>query len=358
MSARSSTPTDTGPAIHAEGVIKAFNGGVRALDGIDVTIPSGELVALIGANGSGKSTLLKIFFGVLAADAGTVSVLGRHPRNDRELLSTQVGYAGQDIALDPEITGRETIRLFHALRGLNAAERWRHIDELVEQYELADFCERRVGTYSGGQRQRLHLAIETMHAPQLLMLDEPTASLDPEGRQRLWQRLATWRDGGRTVVVATHDLPDIASRCNRVLLLRGGRLLASDAPGALVAAYGRARAVITLERPMEGGMGRLRNDLAELPGALDVAVGERAVTIWRDHHPEGPEPALDILSARGIHYQRYERLEPDLSEAYFRLTGSTLEGDALAQSGRRGNGGGRGGGGGTGGGRGTGGRRG
>lgn len=344
MSERSSTRTDDEPAIVAEGVVKMFRGGVRALDGIGFAIPAGELVALIGANGSGKSTLLKVLFGVIEADAGSVSVLGMHPRRDRAALSTRTGYAGQDTALDPEITGRETIRLFYALRGLPAPERGRRIEEIIEEYELGPFCDRRVGTYSGGQRQRLHLALETMHAPSLLLLDEPTSSLDPEGRRRLWRWLAEWRDGGRTIVVSTHDLPDIASRCDRVLLLQGGHLLASDSPGSLIAAYGRARAVITLERPPGDEARGLRRELVSLPGALDAALGERTVTIWRDRHPDGAEPALDILSARGIHYQRYERLEPDLAEAYFHMTGSPLESGEPSRQGGRG-GGNRGGGG-------------
>jgi len=332
------------PAIRVEGLVKTFANGFRALDGIDISIPSGELVALVGANGSGKSTLLKVLFGIIEADAGTVQVLGLHPRRDRFALSAQVGYAGQDAALDPELTGRETLRLFYALRGLQPAMRRERIEQLVEEYDLGSFYDRQVWTYSGGQRQRLHLALETMHNPRLLMLDEPTTSLDPEGRRTLWGALAAMRDDGHTIVVSTHDLSDAAARCDRVLLLRAGRLLASDAPENLVALHGKARAVITLERPVWEGADNLQRDLSALPGSPEVVIDRRTITLWRDHHPDGAEHALEILSAYDIPYQRYERLEPDLAEVYFRLTGSVLEGEAQPRPQR---GGGRGGGGGN-----------
>src|SRR4051794_24872730 len=116
MPAPSSTPTD--PAVRADGVGKAYPGGVRALDGVSISIPHGSLAALIGANGSGKSTLLKLLFGIAQPDAGSVRVMGMHPRRDRVRLRAVAGYAGQDAALDPEMTGWETLRLFHALAAL------------------------------------------------------------------------------------------------------------------------------------------------------------------------------------------------------------------------------------------------
>jgi len=303
-------------------VSKTFGGAVRALDGVNLSLPAGELVALIGGNGAGKSTLLKILFGSTGHDAGSVRVLGLDPRRDRSSLRARIGYAGQDVALDPEISGWETLALFYALRALPHQDRRERLQWLAEEYDLLEFCDRPVGGYSGGQRQRLHLAIETMHEPSLLLLDEPTASLDPGGRRALWERLAAWRDRGHTVLVTTHDLEDIAAHCDRVLLLERGRLIAEGHPAALIAEHGRARTVITLERPPGPDAGGLREALGALEGAPEVAIEGRTVTLWRDRHPGHGEPALDLLTARGIPYYRYERWEPDLANAYFRLTGS------------------------------------
>ena len=348
MPAPSSTPTDA--AVRAEGLAKTLGGGVRALDGVGFTVPAGELVGVVGANGSGKSTLLKVLFGVLAADAGRVEVLGMDPRRERVRLRRQAAHVTQDAALDPEMTGWETLRLFHALRGLPPRERRECLDSLVESCGLAPFVARPVGSWSGGQRQRLHLALEMMHRPRLVLLDEPTAGLDPEGRRDLWQRLAGFRAEGETALVATHDLADVAAHCDRVLLLHGGRLLAADSPAALVATHARARAVVTLLRPPGPDADGLRAALAALPGAPEVTMDGATITLWRDRHLEGGEPALAVLAAHGAGIRGYERHDADLAGAYFRLTGTPWTASSPARGGGGGGpGSGRGGGGGGGG---------
>jgi ABC-2 type transport system ATP-binding protein len=340
MPAPSSTQTE--PAVHARALAKAFAGGVRALDGIDIHVPAGTLAGVIGGNGSGKTTLLRVLAGILRPDAGEVRVMGTDPRRDRSRLA----YAGQDAALDPEMTGRETLRLFHALRGLPASGRAACLDQVVDAYGLRPFADRRVGTWSGGQRQRLHLALEAIHGPPLLLLDEPTSNLDPEGRRDLWRHAAAWRDAGNTLLIATHDLAEVAAHCDRVLLLHRGRLIADDAPAALVAAHGRARAVVTLEREPAGAEAQgIGPTLARLPDVREVAVSGRTVTVWRNVLPEGIDPVLPVLQDLGFGYAAYERHAPDLADAYFRLTGQPWTADDAP---RRGGGGGGGGGGGEG----------
>jgi ABC-type multidrug transport system ATPase subunit len=305
--------------------VKTFDVGVRALDGITLSIPSGELVALVGPNGSGKSTLLEILYGVTTADAGYARVLGLDPRRDRASLRTQAGYAGQETALDPEMTGYETLRLFYALRSLPQRDRDVSVARLAKEYDIDSFCHRLVRTYSGGERQRLHLALEAMHKPKILLLDEPTASLDPTARLAFWSRLVAWRDGGFTVLVATHDLAEVATYCDRVVLLDRGHLLADDAPRVLIATQGRAGTTITLAYKLEGNAEELVAELRELPEKPEVAIDGGTITLWRARNPEGSEPALDLLASRGVSYLRVERAEPDLASVYFRLAGKGLE---------------------------------
>jgi ABC-type multidrug transport system ATPase subunit len=313
------------PAVRAEGLVKTFDAGVRALDGITLSIPSGELVALVGPNGSGKSTLLEILYGVTTADTGDARVLGLDPRRDRASLRTQAGYAGQETALDPEMTGCETLRLFYALRSLPYRDRDARLAWLAEEYDIDSFCHRPVRTYSGGERQRLHLALEAMHKPRLLLLDEPTASLDPTARLAFWSRLVAGRDGGRTVLVATHDLAEVATYCDRVILLDRGYLLANDAPRALIATQGRAGTTITLAYKLGENAEGLIAKLRKLPEKPEVAIDGGTITLWRARNPEGSEPALDLLASRGISYLRVERAEPDLASVYFRIAGKGLE---------------------------------
>jgi ABC-type multidrug transport system ATPase subunit len=305
--------------------VKSFGAGVLALDGIRLSISFGELVALVGPNGSGKSTLLKILYGTTAADAGDAQVLGLDPRRDRASLRAQAGYAEQDTALDPEMTGRETLRLFYALRSLPHRDRDARLVWLAEEYGIDSFCDRPVRTYSGGERQRLHLALEAMHEPRLLLLDEPTASLDPTARLAFWSRLVAWRDSGRTVLVATHDLAEVATYCDRVVLLDRGHLLADDTPRVLIATQGRARTTITLAYKLEGNEEELVAELRDLPEKPEVAIDGGMVTLWRTRNPEGSEPALDVLASRGVSYLRVERAEPDLASVYFWLAGKRLE---------------------------------
>ncbi|HEV3052201.1 MAG TPA: ABC transporter ATP-binding protein, partial [Longimicrobium sp.] len=322
MPAPSSTQTE--PAVHARALAKAFAGGVRALDGIDLHLPAGTLAGVIGGNGSGKTTLLRVLAGILRPDGGEVRVMGADPRRDRSRLA----YAGQDAALDPEMTGWETLRLFHALRGLPASGRGACLDQVVDDYGLRPFADRRVGTWSGGQRQRLHLALEAIHGPPLLLLDEPTSNLDPEGRRDLWRRAAAWRNAGNTLLVATHDLAEVAAHCDRALLLHRGRLIADEAPAALVAAHGRARAVVTLAREPAGAEAHgIGPTLARLLDVREVAVSGRTVTVWRDALPDGIDPVLPALQDLGFGYAAYERHAPDLADAYFRLTGHAWKAD-------------------------------
>jgi len=313
------------PAVHAEGLVKTFEAGVRALDGVTLSIPSGELVALVGPNGSGKSTLLEILYGVTTADAGYARVLGLDPRRDRASLRAQAGYAGQETALDPEMTGYETLRLFYALRSLPPRDRDVCVARLAEEYDIDSFCHRLVRTYSGGERQRLHLTLEAMHEPRILLLDEPTAGLDPTARLAFWSRLVAGRDGGRTVLIATHDLAEVATYCDRVVLLDRGHLLADDAPRALIAMQGRAGTTITLAYKLGGNTEGLVAELRELPEKPEVTIDGGTITLWRARNPEGSEPALDLLASRGVSYLRVERAEPDLASVYFRLAGKGLE---------------------------------
>jgi ABC-2 type transport system ATP-binding protein len=331
MPAPSSTPAE---ALRAEGVVRAL-GGVRALDGVSFVSAAGSLVGLVGANGSGKTTLLRLFAGVASVDAGRVSVLGLDPLRDASRLRPRVGYAEQHPSLDPEMTGGETLRLFAALRGLSSSDR--AVSAAVDTFGLAPFVGRLVSGWSGGERQRLHLALALLHAPSVLLLDEPTAGIDAEGRRRFWGLMSERRAAGGTILVSTHDLGDVERYCDRVLVLHRGALVADDAPVALVRDHGRARATITLPRERAERADALVPELRALPGGPEVEVEGGTVTLWRREGVDGPEPALALLDARGVGYVRYERAEADLASACVRLTGVEA-GDVR----REGRGGGRG----------------
>ena len=318
MPARSSTPTEERPALAVKDLGKTFRGRVKALDRVSFRIGAGRLVGVIGSNGSGKTTLMRILFGILAPDEGEAHVLGLCPHRDAPALRAQTGFAGQGAPLDPEMSGWETLRLFYALRGLPARRRRARLDALCETYELRGFARRRIRTFSGGERQRLHLALEMMHEPRLLLLDEPTSNLDAEGRRDLWNRLTQWRDEGRTILVATHDLDAAAAHCDRLLLLGSGALLADGAPRLLLGAYSFARTVVTIAECVDRPRA-LREELSDLPDVRAVIFDCHTVTLLRKRHPGPEEPALEVITNLGYTVRGYERRDPDLADAYQRL---------------------------------------
>ena len=204
--------------------------GRTVLDGVDLVVHPGELVALLGPNGAGKTTTVEIAEGYRTADAGTVRVLGEDPRRGGPRLRARVGLMLQGGAgLEPRATPRDVVRLYAAFH-----DGGRAADELIEQVGLAAVAGTRVRRLSGGERQRLALAIALAGDPEVLILDEPTAGMDPEARRATRDLVAGLRNEGRTILLTTHDLGDVERLADRVAILAGGRIVIDDTPDAIV----------------------------------------------------------------------------------------------------------------------------
>lgn len=219
-------------AIDAERVGKRF-GTLQALDGATLRVRRGEVYGLLGPNGAGKTTLIRMLVGLLAPDAGAVSVLGRRLPN-LDVLA-RVGYMTQQAALYPDISAAENVRFFAAIHGVD--------DGVREALEFVDLWDRRdavVSALSGGMRTRCSLACALVHRPELLLLDEPTVGVDPQLRLQLWDRFQKMAAGGTTILVSSHVM-DEAERCDRLGLIRFGRLLAEGTVPELKARAGVAR---------------------------------------------------------------------------------------------------------------------
>ncbi len=209
------------------GVGVRFSRSAPALAEIDLDLQAG-LTAVVGPNGAGKTTLLRVLAGLLVPDEGTVEIPG-----DRRLR----GYIPQDLALDPEMTGRETLWLLAALHGVPRRERAERVACLAAEFGIAEHLPRPVAVWSGGLKRRLHLAAGMIHDPDLLLLDEPTAGLDAERSGFLWEEMKRRAAAGRAVVVVTHDLAAAERHADRVIVLHRGRLAASGPPSRLADLY-------------------------------------------------------------------------------------------------------------------------
>jgi len=219
----------TEPAVEARGLAKRYRGGfgrppVAALDGLDLSVPRGAVAELLGPNGSGKSTTIRLLLGLHAPTAGTARVLG-HPAGHRE-ARRRTGYLPEDSDLYPFLSARETVETAGALQGMGRRERRAAAGALLERVGLAAEADRRVEGFSRGMKRRLGLAAALVHGPDLLVLDEPTAGLDPLGREGLLVLLGECRGRGATVLLSSHVLSDVERLCDRVAVLGAGRLAA------------------------------------------------------------------------------------------------------------------------------------
>ena len=217
--------------IEARGLTRRF-GAVTAVDGVELRVRRGEIFGCLGPNGSGKSTLMRMLLGLLAPSAGEARVLGHDIPREAEHLRDHVGYMPQRFSLYEDLSVRENLDFAARGFGLSGRIRRQRVDETLGSHALVRYADTRAAALSGGFKQRLSLAASTIHEPELLVLDEPTAGVDPQSRREFWAELFELAGRGTTVFVSTHYM-DEAVRCHRLCLLREGRRVAGGAPTAL-----------------------------------------------------------------------------------------------------------------------------
>lgn len=230
------TPTSPEPAsasvesgLSIRGLVKIYPGPVCALHGVDLDVPEG-MFGLLGPNGAGKSTLMNIAAGLVEPTAGSVLLDGVDVVARPDFVRTRLGYLPQEFGFYPDLTGRAMLEFFLRLKGISGPRGRRAVaDQLLERVNLADAAKRKVGGYSGGMKQRLGLAQAIAGDPRILIVDEPTAGLDPEERQRLYRLLAELAVG-RVVILSTHIVDDVATLCPRMGIIRHGSLVADTTP--------------------------------------------------------------------------------------------------------------------------------
>src|SRR5262245_55284089 len=231
------------------GAVKRF-GQVTALDGASLEVERGTLVGLLGPNGAGKTTLIKAIAGRLQLDAGTVSVFGKTLR--REDPRPEVGVVPQELAVYPLLTARENLEVFGALYGVAAGDLAQRVDWALEWSDLKDRAKEPVKRFSGGMKRRLNIACSLLHRPTLVLLDEPTVGVDPQSRERIYEMLADLQTRGVSIVLTTHHLEEAERRCERIVIIDHGRIVASGTLADLMtSAGGGARTVrVSLRDPL------------------------------------------------------------------------------------------------------------
>src|ERR671911_1355184 len=225
--------------IEADGLVREFKKGPRAVDGIDLRVESGEVFGFLGPNGAGKSTTVHMLTTLLPPTAGTARVAGHDILREGPAVRDAIGVALQEAALDLLLTGREHMRLQAGMHGIPREEARRRGDELLERVGLAEAADRRVGGYSGGMKRRLDLALALVHRPRILFLDEPTTGLDPQSRSALWEEVSRLaREDGVTVFLTTQYLEEADVLADRVGIIDHGHIVAEGTPKSLKAEIG------------------------------------------------------------------------------------------------------------------------
>ncbi len=287
--------------IEISGLRKTF-GSTVALDGLDLTVARGEIHGFLGPNGAGKSTTIRILLGLLRADGGSVRLLGGDPWTDVEALHRRIAYVPGDVALWPNLTGGEVIDLLSRLRGgFNTARR----DDLLARFDLDPTKKGRA--YSKGNRQKVALVAALSSDAKLLLLDEPTAGLDPLMDRVFRDYVDEIRSEGRTVLLSSHILSEVEALCDRVSIIRDGRTVESGTLAEL-RHLTRTSVAVTLHHPPTAA------ELATIPGVHDVVVDGSRVTLSADSERIGE--VLRALGAHGI--QALTSQPPTLEELFLR----------------------------------------
>jgi ABC-2 type transport system ATP-binding protein len=304
------------PVIETRGLTRRF-GDLVAVDGLDLEVRRGEIFGCLGPNGSGKSTLMRMLMGLLAPSGGSATVLGHEMPRDAERLRPMVGYMTQHFSLYDDLSVRENLDFAASVFGLPGRRRRARVAEIVEEFGLGRYVKARAAALSGGWKQRLALAAATIHGPQLLVLDEPTAGVDPQSRRTFWERLFELAGGGTTILVSTHYM-DEAVRCHRLCVLRNGRRAALGGPKELVRPL--------RERVLDLRTERTEAAIAALHGSPLVAsttqLGDTVHVLLRPDAPRAEaagDPLVRFLAAAGFAGARAEPAEATLEDVFVAL---------------------------------------
>jgi ABC-2 type transport system ATP-binding protein len=306
--------------IEAEGLVRHF-GDIVAVDGIDLVVEEGEIFGFLGPNGAGKSTAVRMLTTLLRPTAGRARVAGYDVVEQAGAVRRSIGVALQDAAIDPLMTGRELVRLQAVLHGISRSDADARGEVLLERVGLTGAADRRVGTYSGGMRRRLDLALSLVHEPTVLFLDEPTTGLDPMSRLALWDEVRRLNGDGTTVFLTTQYLEEADELAGRIAIIDGGRIVREGRPEELKAAVGAHTLVVTVAADQHE---RATEVLSAFGGARPGKAGSLAIGLAGGTTAMSGVPRA--LEDAAVRVEHVELDAPSLDDVFADATGRRLEG--------------------------------
>src|SRR5690606_35810791 len=296
-------------AIQINNVEKSYR-ALKALDGVSLAIEEGEFYGLLGPNGAGKTTLISIIAGLNRADSGSVQVHGHDVVTDYRQARMRLGVVPQELVFDPFFTVRETLRLQSGYFGLKNNDAW--IDEVMHNLDLTNKADANMRALSGGMKRRVLVAQALVHKPPVIVLDEPTAGVDVELRQTLWKFISRLNREGHTIVLTTHYLEEAQALCNRVAMLKGGRVVALDETAALIRRISGSQLIVKL------ASGTLPDELKPLVSHPEELIGGDKYTLRVNEYTD-VEPILAKLRQSGAAIGDMQLQQADLEDVFIQI---------------------------------------
>ena len=302
--------------IRAQGLTKVF-GARSAVAGIDFEVRDGELFGFLGPNGAGKTTTMRMIAGVSPRTSGTLEIFGQDPDLHGSEIRGQIGVVHQQETLDMELTVRENLLIFGRFFGMDRATIATRADELLELFQLSDRAKDQVEPLSGGMKRRLSIARSLIASPRILMLDEPTTSLDPQARHLLWDALQRLKRGGTTIVLTTHYMDEAEQLCDRLVVMDQAKIVAEGSPRQLIVEHA-SREVLELRFP--NGTESIDAKVLEGIGDRYERLAERVIIGC-----ENGEAAHARALEHGLDPESWLVRRSSLEDVFLRLTGRTLD---------------------------------
>jgi ABC-2 type transport system ATP-binding protein len=301
-------------------VFKSRQREIVAVAGVDLRVQAGEIFGFLGPNGAGKTTTLRILATLLPPSGGTARVAGCELATEPARIRERIGYVGQAGGADREITGRTELVFQGRLYGMSVPQAQRRAAQLIDMLELDGAADRKVATYSGGQKRRLDIGLGLVHAPQLLFLDEPTTGLDPQSRARVWDEVRKMHDRGVTVFLTTHYLDEADALCDRVAIIDYGKIVAEGTPEELKRAV--AGDVVTLS--VAGDQQRAFELIKDQPFVREAKLEDGSVHLYVDRGEVAMPAILRLLDGASLQLMTVELHRPSLDDVFLRQTGRSL----------------------------------
>jgi ABC-2 type transport system ATP-binding protein len=301
-------------------------GMVEAVRGVTFSVSRGEIFGFLGPNGAGKTTTQRMLTTLLPVDSGSAIVAGFDVARQPQDVRTRIGYVSQLGGADELATGRENLVLQGRLYGASKAQVEPRADTLARLLDLSEFADRKVSTYSGGQRRRLDIALGLVHEPAVIFLDEPTTGLDPQSRANLWDHIRALRERGTTIFLTTHYLEEADALCDRLMIMDHGQIVAEGTPRALKQQVAGDAIQITL-RPGAGLTARAAAVLDPEPYVRELSAGGQQLRLYVDDGGTALPQLIRLLDQAGIGVSSITMSEPTLDDVFLRQTGRSLRED-------------------------------